>query len=75
MYKMYNEIIKELREDNDKTQAQIANILKIDQSYYSKYEKGIRQIPINHIITLCNYYEISADYILGIPYSYKRPQR
>lgn len=75
MVKMYNEIIRELREDNDKTQKEIANILGIDQSYYSKYEKGTREMPIHHIITLCNYYEISADYILNIPYCYKRPKR
>lgn len=72
---MHNEIIRELREDKDLTQSYIAKILKIDQSYYSKYEKGTRQMPIHHIIALCNYYEISADYILGIPYNYKRPKR
>lgn len=73
--KLYNEIIRELREDNDKTQKEIAKILNTSQSYYSKYEKGTREMPIHHIITLCNYYEISADYILGIPYSFKRPKR
>lgn len=59
--------LKELREDNDLTQAQVAKILEIDQSYYSKYEKEIRPIPTWHIKTLCLYYHVSADYILGLP--------
>ena len=62
---IYAQRIRDLREDNDKTQTQIANILKTDQSYYSKYENGIRPLPIEHLITLCRYYNVSADYILG----------
>lgn len=73
--KKYYEIMKELREDNDKNQEEIALALGIDQSYYSKYERGIRELPIHHLITLCDFYKVSADYILGLPYDYKRPQR
>ena len=62
---IYNKRIKDLREDNDKKQKDIADILKTDQSYYSKYERGERPLPIEHLITLCRYYNISADYILG----------
>ena len=61
----YTQRIRNLREDNDKTQKEIAIILKTDQSYYSKYENGVRPLPIEHLITLCRYYKISADYILG----------
>lgn len=63
----YYERLKELREDKDLTQNQIANILKIDQSYYSKYEKGRHPMPIEHLATLCKFYGVSADYILGLP--------
>ncbi len=62
----YAQRIRDLREDTDKTQADISNILKIDQSYYSKYEKGKHPLPIEHLITLCRYYNVSADYILGL---------
>lgn len=62
----YNDIIRELREDADKTQTQIAIILGIDQSYYAKYENGRNALPIKHLITLCEYYNVSADYILGL---------
>ena len=53
--------IRELRVDRDLTQANIANILKTSQSYYSEYELGKRAIPIQHIITLCLFYGVSAD--------------
>lgn len=62
---IYSKRIKDLREDNDKKQKDIALILNTDQSYYSKYERGERPLPIEHLITLCRYYNISADYILG----------
>lgn len=62
---IYAERIRNIREDKDKTQKDIAIILKTDQSYYSKYERGERPLPIEHLITLCRYYNISADYFLG----------
>lgn len=58
--------IKDLREDNDKLQKDIANLLGIPQQYYSEYENGKRTIPIQHLITLANYYNISIDYIVGL---------
>lgn len=70
-----NEIIRELREDHDKTQAEIAEILNTSQGYYSKYELGLREIPTHHIRTLCAYYGISADYVLGLPKNLKYPER
>ena len=59
--------LRELRIDKDLTQTSVANILKTTQSYYSEYELGKRPIPIQHIITLCLFYGVSADYILGLP--------
>ena len=67
-----NEIIKDLREDNDLKQSDIAKVLGITQQVYSRYELGINEIPQRHIITLCRFYNVSADYILGLTND-KRP--
>lgn len=64
--KEYPEIIRELREDNDLTQQQIADILGTTQQVYSRYEKGINEMPVRHIIALCKFYKVSSDYILGL---------
>ena len=58
--------IRDLREDNDKLQKDIANILGISQQYYSEYENGNRPIPVQHLITLAKYYKTSIDYIVGL---------
>ena len=58
--------IKDLREDNDKLQKDIAQVLGISQQYYSEYENGNRPIPVNHLITLAKYYSTSIDYIVGL---------
>lgn len=58
--------IKSLREDNDKKQKEIAQYLKITQQQYSLYEKGTRTIPVEYIIMLSKYYQVSTDYILGL---------
>jgi transcriptional regulator with XRE-family HTH domain len=63
--KTYIDIIRELREDRDLTQSQIAEVLGTTQQVYSRYEKGENEIPVRHIIALCKFYNISADYILG----------
>ncbi len=57
--------IRDLREDNDLTQKQIAEYLMCDQSLYSKYERGEREIPLNLIIKLADYYNVSIDYLVG----------
>ena len=61
---MYYPRLKDLREDNDMTQNQIAEILGIDQRVYSIYETGKREIPTRLIIKLENFYHTSTDYIL-----------
>lgn len=64
--KSYMERIRELREDHDKTQAEIAAYLGTTQQVYSRYEKGENEMPVRHIISLCRYYGVSADYLLGL---------
>lgn len=61
----YQKIIKDLREDKDLKQEDVAKILHTTQSTYSKYEKGTRQLSIEQLATLCNFYNITADYFLG----------
>lgn len=61
----YVKIIRDLREDNDKTQQEIADILGTSQTMYARYERGANELPIHHLIKLCDYYNVSADYILG----------
>ena len=62
----YIKRIRDLREDNDKTQQQIAQELGISQTMYARYERGANEMPIRHLIVLCKYYGVSADYILGL---------
>ena len=57
--------IRDMREDNDLTQQQISKILLCDQSLYSKYERGERDIPIALLIKLADYYNTSIDYLVG----------
>jgi transcriptional regulator with XRE-family HTH domain len=57
--------IRDVREDKDLTQKQIAEYLMCDQSLYSKYERGERDIPLNLIVKLADYYDVSVDYLVG----------
>ena len=58
--------LKELRQISNKTQIEIAKILNIQQNTYSQYENEIRQIPIEYLIMLAKFYNVSVDYILGL---------
>ncbi len=73
----YNVRLRSLREDREpKTnQTEIAELLGISQQYYSQYEKGVRPLPIEHLITLCKFYGVSADYVLGLPKGMEYPKR
>ena len=66
MENIYIKRIRDLREDNDKTQQEIADILGTSQTMYARYERGANELPIRHLITLCKYYGVSADFVLGI---------
>ena len=64
--KTYYERLRDLREDNDLTQAQVAKVLNTTQQVYSRYEMGINEVPLHHLITLSKFYKVSTDYILGL---------
>ena len=67
------EILRDLREDRDYTQSEIAAILGITQQVYSRYELGINEIPVRHLKALCEFYQVSADFVLGLPPYPKQP--
>lgn len=57
--------IRDLRQDADLNQTEIAKILGTSQTVYSRYECGKLDLPLRHLVTLCKFYKVSADYILG----------
>lgn len=57
--------LRDLREDADLTQKEVGHLLNTTQQQYAKYEAGIQEIPVHHLITLADYYQVSTDYILG----------
>lgn len=62
----YYKRIREIRLKHNETQEQLAVLLETSQQAYLKYEKGINEMPIRRIIKLCEHYNLSADYILGL---------
>lgn len=62
---MLFENIRNLREDNDKIQTELAEYLNIKQTTYSKYELGKINIPVEVLIKLADYYDVSIDYLVG----------
>ena len=64
--------IRDLREDNDYTQKEVAKILSCSQQVYSNYELGQRDIPTDILIKLSDLYDVSTDYILGVSDNPKR---
>ena len=71
----YMEKLRGLREDNDLTQTEIADILGTSQTMYARYERGANELPIRHLITLCKFYNVSADYLLDTSPDSKRKQK
>lgn len=67
----YTQRLKDLREDKELKQEAIAIVLKITRQQYQLYESGKRKLPIDLLITLCRFYNVSADYILGFTNTYK----
>jgi len=61
----YLKRMRDLREDHDKTQQEIADILGTSQTMYARYERGANELPIRHLLTLCEYYGVSSDYFLN----------
>lgn len=64
--KAYCELLRELRENRDLKQSDIATVLNTTQQVYSRYETGINELPLRHLVTLCRFYQVSADYLLGL---------
>ena len=71
----YIDRLTEIRNDRDIKQSTISEILGVKQSAVSKYEKRRTQYTVDDIIKLCNFYKISADYILGLPENLEFPKR
>ena len=61
----YNERIREIREDNCLTQQKVADLLHVGQRTYSDYESGKTRIPVDNLLKLARFYNVSMDYITG----------
>lgn len=62
----YIQRMRNLREDSDRTQQNVADYLGTSQTMYARYERGANELPIRHLIALCELYNVSADYLLGL---------
>ena len=71
----FSDKLRGLREDNDLTQSQIAAVLGTSQTMYARYERSANEMPIRHLITLCKFYNVSADYFLDTAPDKRRPQK
>ena len=69
------EKLRGLREDNDLTQQQLAEVLGTSQTMYARYERGANEMPIHHLITICRFYNVSADYFLDTVPDPRRRQK
>lgn len=67
--KPYYETLRELREGRLLKQTEVAKVLGTTQQVYSRYENGVNELPLRHLITLCGFYHVSADAVLGIVFS------
>ena len=67
--------LRDLREDNNLTQTQVADLLHIKQTVYSRYERGVQDIPVRHLLVLADYYRTSTDFLLGRTNNPAPPQK
>jgi len=67
--------LRGLREDNDLTQEQVAQVLGTSQTMYARYERGANEIPVRHLVTLCKLYNVSADYLLDTGPDQRFPEK
>lgn len=61
----YPKLLRQLRTETHKSQAELAEVLGTSQTMYARYERGANALPLRHLLTLCEYYDVSADYLLG----------
>ena len=66
------EILRGLREDKDLTQQDMADLLAIGRTMYRRYETGETEIPIRHLKTICLFFGVSSDYLIGLPEGLRR---
>lgn len=59
--------IRSIREDKDLTQQEVAALLGTSQTMYARYERGANEMPIHHLIKLAQFYDVTTDYLLGLP--------
>ncbi|MBE6604867.1 MAG: helix-turn-helix transcriptional regulator [Ruminococcaceae bacterium] len=81
----YYQRLRDIRHDHDLTQAQVARILRIGQSDYSKYERGVNMMGVDKYLVLAKFYNVSLDYLTGLtntpktldgsPYSFKKVKK
>lgn len=71
----YTEILKQLRNNCGLNKKDIAELLNISQSCCDKYETGLKALPIKHIVTLCKFYNVSSNYIMGLPDNLEYPKK
>lgn len=71
----YFERLKVIREDNGLKKSEVAKILNIKQHTYSNYENGLNKLPLKHLIKLCEFYNVSANYFLGLPENLEYPEK
>ena len=62
----YRKRLRDLREDADLTQQKVADILGTSQTMYARYERGANELPVRHVLKLCELYGVSSDYLLGL---------
>jgi len=62
---MYFQRLRDMREDSDMNQTQLAEVLGIRQEVYSRYERGARTIPLEHLLKLADFYNVSLDFLTG----------
>ena len=72
MEQRYIKIMRDLREDHDLTQQQVADYLGTSQTMYARYERGANELPIRHLIKLAELYNVSVDYLLCLTENPKR---
>lgn len=72
---MLEQNLRDMREDADMKQGDVAAILSITRQQYQLYESGKREIPVHHLITLCRHFGVSADYLLDLPANLKWPRK
>lgn len=62
----YPKLLRQLRTEAHKSQAELAEVLGTSQTMYARYERGANELPIRHLLKLCHYYSVSSDYFLGL---------